>query len=206
MSNAFELSVAETMVEHNLKLVEIAGNGNCFFSSLVTCLKGKGKKATICGLRQKFSAHLAGRVDELAPFFSVEDSDESNEEDQRTQFLAAVKMIRKDRFWNNQIIDLVVGCATEVLGLNVTIFDIDQEGNVTEYEHVYEPEVHAPASPARVSAGGEHVYEPDSSAEESGSRNSSGAAEPEGEAKVWPTIKLLRQDDNHFNAFVAVSE
>ena len=199
MSNAFELSVAETMVEHNLKLVEIAGNGNCFFSSLVTCLKGKGKKATICGLRQKFSAHLAGRVDELSPFFSVESD---TEEDQRSEFLAAVKMIRKDRVWNNQIIDLVVGCATEVLGLNVTIFDIDQEGNVTEYEH---------------------VYEPDSSAEESGSRNSSGAAEPEVRVPASParagaggehicdedgkpTIKLLRQDDNHFNAFVAVAE
>ena len=77
----------------------------------------------------------------------------------------------------------MVGCATDVLCANVTVFDIDQEGNVTEYEHVYEPE---------------------SSAEQSGSRSSSGAAEPEGEVKVWPTIKLLRQDDNHFNAFVAV--
>lgn len=172
------------MVENSLKFVEIAGDGNCFFSSLVVCLKALGQKATICGLRQKFSVHLAARVDELAPFFSAEGD---TEEDQRTEFLAAVKKIRQSRFWNNQIIDLVVGCATEVLGLHVTIFDIDQEGNITEYEHVYEPEVNMPANPARA-AGGEHVYEP----------------EGEDEEKVWPKISLLRQDDNHFNAFVAI--
>lgn len=160
MSNAFELSVAETMVEHGLKLVEVAASGNCFFSSLGVCLKRKGKKATICGLRQKFAAHLAARVDELAPFFSAEGD---TEEDQRKEFMEAVTMIRKDRFWNNQIIDLVVGCATEVLGLNVTIFDIDHEGNITEYEHL---------------------------CDEDGK----------------PTIKLLRQDDNHFNAFLEVEE
>lgn len=168
MSNAFEMSVVETLMENNLELVEVAGNGNCFFSSIVHCLKSSGKKATICGLRQKFSAHLAARVDELAPFFSAEGD---TEEDQREEYEEAVKMIRKDRFWDNQIIDLVVGCATEVLCANVTIFDIDQEGNVTEYEHVYEPD---PKS-----------------------------ADPED--KVWPVIKLLRQDDNHFNALIPVA-
>ena len=162
MSNAFELSVAETMVEHNLQLKEVAGNGNCFFSSVVICMKALKRKETICGLRQKFSAHLAARVEELAPFFSAEGDTEA---DQREEYMEAVKMIRKNGFWNNQIIDLVVGCATEVLRANVSIFDIDQEGNVTEYEHVFEPD----GSP---------------------------------EDKVWPSIKLLRQDDNHFNAFI----
>jgi hypothetical protein len=61
----------------------------------------------------------------------------------------------------------VVGCATEVLCAHVSIFDIDQEGNTTEYQHLYEPS---------------------------------------GEVKVWPTISLLRQDDNHFNAFVPCSD
>jgi hypothetical protein len=164
MSNAFELSVAETMVEHNVKLEEVAGNGNCFFASLVICLAAlpgeAAQKTSMTALRHRFANHLAARVDELAPFFSAD-------EDQEAEYLAAVKKIRQSRFWNNQIIDLVVGCATEVLKMNVSVFDIDQEGNVTEYEHLYEPE---------------------------------------GEAKVWPTIKLLRQDDNHFNAFVPCSD
>ena len=179
MSNAFELSVADTMVENNLKLKEVVGDGNCFFASLVICLAALGTKTSITALRQKFSAHLAARVDELAPFFAVaeddqrteyheEDSDEGNEQGSRAsrEFLAAVKKIRQSRFWDNQIIDLVVGCATEVLCAHVSIFDIDQEGNITEYQHLYEPE----------------------------------------EEKVWPTINLLRQDDNHFNAFVAVDD
>jgi hypothetical protein len=190
MSNAFELSVAETLAENNLQLKEVAGDGNCFFASLVICLGAlpgeAAQKTSMTALRHRFANHLAGRVDELAPFFSA---DGDTEEDQRTEYLAAVKKIRQSRFWDNQIIDLVVGCATEVLKMNVTVFDIDEEGNVTEYEHVYEPEVHMPASQAS-SAGGEHLYEPDD----------------EGEEKAWPVVKMLRQDDNHFNAFIAAED
>ncbi len=164
MSNAFELSVAETMMEHNLQLKEISSDGNCFFASLVICLAALGQKTSMTALRHRFANHLAGRVDELAPFF---DAAGDTEEDQRNEFLAAVKKIRQSRFWNHQIIDLVVGCATEVLKMNVTVFDIDSDGNVTEYEHLYEPE---------------------------------------GDEKVWPVVKMLRQDDNHFNAFIAVAE
>ena len=185
MSNAFEMSVAETMMENNLQLKEVDGDGNCFFASLVICLAAlpgeAAQKTSMTALRQKFSAHLAARVDELAPFFSAEGD---TEEDQHTEYLAAVKKIRQSRFWNNQIIDLVVGCATEVLCAHVSIFDIDQEGNTTEYQHLYEPAEGEPAS----------------------SRSSSGAAEPSAEVKVWPTISLLRQDDNHFNAFVPCSD
>jgi hypothetical protein len=165
MSNAFELSVAETLAENNLQLKEVSGDGNCFFASLVICLGSlpgeAAQKTSMTALRNRFADHLAARADELAPFFSA---DGDTEEEQRTEYLAAVKKIRQSRFWNNQIIDLVVGCATEVLKMNVSVFDIDQEGNVTEYEHLYEPD---------------------------------------GETKVWPTVKLLRQDDNHFNAFIA---
>ena len=170
MSNAFELSVAETMVENSLQLKEVAGDGNCFFASLVICLgalPGEAQKTSVRALRHRFANHLAARVDELAPFFSA---DGDTEEEQRTEYLAAVKKIRQSRFWNNQIIDLVVGCATEVLKMNVSVFDIDYEGNITEYEHLYEPD-------------GEDKEE-----------------------KVWPTVRLLRQDDSHFNAFVVVED
>lgn len=161
MSNAFEMSVAETMMENNLQLKEVSSDGNCFFASLVICLGALGQKTSMTALRHRFANHLAARVDELAPFFDAE-------EDQELEFLAAVKKIRQSRFWNHQIIDLVVGCAVEVLKMNVSIFDIDNDGNVTEYEHIYEPE-------------GE-------------------------EEKVWPMIRLLRQDDNHFNAFIAAED
>ncbi len=167
MSNAFEMSVAETMMEHNLQLKEVSSDGNCFFASLVICLAALpqgGQKTSMTALRHRFANHLAARVDELAPFF---DAVGDTEADLRNEFLAAVKKIRQSRFWNHQIIDLVVGCATEVLKMNVTVFDIDEEGNVTEYEHVYEPE---------------------------------------GDEKVWPVVKMLRQDDNHFNAFLPLED
>jgi hypothetical protein len=182
-ANAFELSVAETMMENNLQLKEVSSDGNCFFASLVICLAALpqgGQKTSMTGLRNRFANYLVEHVDELAPFFSAE-------ENQEAEYLAAVKKIRQSRFWNNQIIDLVVGCATEVLKMNVSVFDIDDEGAIIEYEHLYEPDI---------------------SEETSGRRSSSGAAEPEpeGEAKVWPTIRLLRQDDNHFNAFIAAED
>jgi len=165
MSNAFEMSVAETMMENSLQLKEVSSDGNCFFASLVICLSALGQKTSMTALRHRFANHLESRVDELAPFFSA---DGDTEEEQRMEYLAAVKKIRNSRFWNNQIIDLVVGCATEVLKMNVSVFDIDNEGNITEYLHLYEPE-------------GE-------------------------EEKVWPTICLLRQDDSHFNAFIAAED
>ncbi len=167
MSNAFEMSVAETLLENNLDLKEVVGDGNCFFASLVICLAALpegAQKTSMAALRNRFANHLAARVDEFAPFFNAEGD---TEEDQRTEYLAAVKKIRRSQFWDHQIIDLVVGCAVDVLKMNVTIFDIDHDGNVTEYEHVYEPE---------------------------------------GVEKVWPTVKLLRQDDNHFNALVPMAE
>jgi hypothetical protein len=170
MSNAFEMSVAETMMENNLQLKEVAGDGNCFFASLVICLgalPGEAQKTSMTALRHRFANHLESRVDELAPFFSA---DGDTEAEQRTEYLAAVKKIRNSRFWNNQIIDLVVGCATEVLKMNVSVFDIDYEGNITEYEHIYEP------------------------------------VSEDKEEKVWPTIRLLRQDDSHFNAFIAAED
>ena len=170
MSNAFEMSVAETMMENNLQLKEVSSDGNCFFASLVICLGSlpgeAAQKTTMTALRHRFANHLAARVDELAPFF---DAAGETEDDQHAEYLAAVKKIRQSRFWNHQIIDLVVGCAVDVLKMNVSIFDIDNDGNVTEYEHIYEPE-------------------------------------GEEEEKVWPTIRLLRQDDNHFNAFVPCSD
>ncbi len=165
----FEMSVAETMMEHNLQLKEVVGDGNCFFASLVLCLAALpegGQKTSITALRNRFADHLAGRVDELAPFF---DAVGDTEEDQRNEFLAAVKKIRRSQFWDHQIIDLVVGCATEVLKAHVSVFDIDSDGNVTEYDHVYE-------------------------------------IEGEAEGTTHPRIHLLRQDDNHFNAFLPMAE
>ncbi len=158
------MSVASTLIEHNLDLKEVWSDGNCFFASLVICLAAlpQGKqKTSITALRQRFSAHLAARVDELSPFFFAE-------EDQREEYEEAVKKIRRTKIWDHQIIDLVVGCATEVLQMNVTIFDIDNDGNVTEYAHVYEPE--------------------------------------DNDELDWPTINLLRQDDNHFNALIPLTD
>lgn len=169
----FEVSVAETMAENNLQLKKVPSDGNCFFASLVTCFAALGKRSSVTVFRHYFANYLTKYKDVLAPFFSSEGGTEE-------EFMAAVRLVSEDRFWDHQIIDLVVSCATEVLKMNVTIFDIDQEGNVTKYEHVYNPLSDRPASPP-ISAR---------------------PRKPEAEVKVWPTIHLLRQDGNHFDAFI----
>jgi hypothetical protein len=173
MPSPFEMSVAETMVENKLQLKKVPSDGNCFFASLVTCHAALGKRSSARMFRHYFTCYLLKYKHVLAPFFSSEGGTEE-------EFVAAVMMIDEDRFWAHEVMDLVVGCATEVLRMNVTIFDIDQKGNVTKYEHVYNPQSDRPASPPITS----------------------GPRKPEVEVKVWPTIYLLRQDGNHFDALI----
>lgn len=128
-----ESSINDLIQERGFIRESVAPDGNCFFNALVLALSRRGCKTSMTALRLMASIALIERKAELLPFFDVEGAGLVEEE-----YLKGARAVRRSKCWDHQMVDLVVGLMPELLEVNLTIFNVGDDGEITEYETLVE--------------------------------------------------------------------
>ena len=118
-----EKAISELIDENGFCLSEMPGDGNCFFKALVHLTK----KSSMTALRKKVAERLRTNKEEFMPFFAFA-------KDHEGEYMKATKAVERSRYWNNQIMDIVIMAMANVIGASFTIYNVDSEGHVEEIE------------------------------------------------------------------------
>ena len=122
-----ESSINDLISEHGFTRQHVAPDGNCFFNALVLALARRGRKTSMTALRAAASIALIERKAEFLPFFDAEG-------DAEQEYLKGARAVRRSKCWDHQMVDLVVGLMPELIEANLTIFNVGEDGEITEYE------------------------------------------------------------------------
>lgn len=117
-----EKAISELIDENGFCLAEMPGDGNCFFKALVHLTK----KSSMTALRKKVAEHLRTNKEEYVQFFAFT-------KDHEAEYMKATKAVERSRYWNNQIMDIVIMAMANVIGASFTIYNVDSEGGVDKY-------------------------------------------------------------------------
>ena len=124
-----ESSINNLIQERGFTRKSVAPDGNCFFNALVIALGRQGRKTSMTALRAMASVALIEKKADFLPFFDAEVGDLAEEE-----YLKGARAVRRSKCWDHQMVDLVVGLMPELLEANLTIFNVGEDGEITEYE------------------------------------------------------------------------
>ena len=125
-----ESSINELISERGFTRKSVAPDGNCFFNALVLSLGRQGRKTSMTALRAIASVALIEKKDDFLPFFDAEGDEGLAEE----EYLKGARAVRRSKCWDHQMVDLVVGLMPELLEINLTIFNVGEDGEIIEYE------------------------------------------------------------------------
>lgn len=116
-------AINELIEENGFCLSKMPGDGNCFFKALVHLTK----KSSMTALRRQVAERLRTHKATYMPFFVFN-------KDHESEYLKATRAVERSRCWNNQIMDIVIMAMADVIGASFTIYNVDSEGGIEEYE------------------------------------------------------------------------
>ena len=114
-------AISDLITANGFCLSEMPGDGNCFFKALVHLTK----KSSMTALRRQVAERLRDKKADYMPFFVFDKNHES-------EYMKATRSVERSRYWNSQIMDIVIMAMADVIGASFTIYNVDDEGGVDE--------------------------------------------------------------------------